>query len=149
MPEQLMTGRERFQAVMEYQPVDRVPNHEVGVWEQTKDRWEQEGMNIHDLSWDWFTGCEAFELDVREYIPVNYGMLPPFEVETLEETDRHQLGREKFVERVWDWVREYGDMIDNQHRRLGASCDWSRLTFTLDDGPSKAVRTNAFPAEPA
>jgi len=59
----------------------------------------------------------------------------------LEGLDRHHLGREKFVERVWEWVRKYGDIIDNQHRRLGASCDWTRLTFTLDPGPSKAVRT--------
>ena len=49
MPAQRMTERERFLALMEYKPVDRVPNHEVGVWEQTKDRWEQEGLNIHEL----------------------------------------------------------------------------------------------------
>ena len=58
-----------------------------------------------------------------------------------EGLDRHQLGREKFVERVWDWVGNYGNVIDNQLRRLGVSCDWSRLTFTLDPGPSHAVRT--------
>jgi hypothetical protein len=93
MPDQPMTGRERFFAVMEYQPVDHVPDHEVGVWEQTKDRWEQEGLNIHDLTWDWFTGCEHFDLDAREYIPVNFGMLPPYEVETLEETERYIITR--------------------------------------------------------
>ncbi|MEX2598278.1 MAG: valine--tRNA ligase, partial [Dehalococcoidia bacterium] len=43
--------------------------------------------------------------------------------------------------RVWDWVNKYGHIIDNQHRRLGASCDWSRKTFTLDPGPAHAVRT--------
>jgi len=57
-----------------------------------------------------------------------------------EGLDRHQLGREKFLERVWAWVDQYGGIIDNQLRRLGVSCDWSRLTFTLDPGPSKAVR---------
>ena len=93
MTDHAMTVRERFLAVMEYKPADRVPNHEVGVWEQTKDRWEQEGLNIYDLSWDWFTGSEYFGLDVREYIPVNFGMLPPFDVETLEETDRHIIYR--------------------------------------------------------
>jgi uroporphyrinogen decarboxylase len=93
MPAENMTERERFLALMEYKPVDRVPNHEVGVWEQTKDRWEKEGLNIHDLTWDWFTGCEYFGMDAREYIPVNYGMLPPFEVETLEESDRHIVYR--------------------------------------------------------
>ena len=90
---QRMTERERFLALMEYKPVDCVPNHEVGVWEQTKDRWEKEGLKIHDLTWDWFTGCEYFGMDAREYIPVNYGMLPPFEVETLEESDRHIVYR--------------------------------------------------------
>jgi valyl-tRNA synthetase len=54
---------------------------------------------------------------------------------------RHQLGRERFLERVWEWVRLYGHTIDEQHRRLGASCDWTRRRFTLDEGPSLAVRT--------
>jgi valyl-tRNA synthetase len=57
-----------------------------------------------------------------------------------EGTDRHKLGREAFVERVWQWVDQYKSRIQDQHRRLGASCDWSRERFTLDDGPSKAVR---------
>ena len=54
--------------------------------------------------------------------------------------DRRQIGREKFLEHVWEWVREYGGAIQNQHRRLGASCDWTRERFTLDEGPSRAVR---------
>ena len=54
---------------------------------------------------------------------------------------RHQLGRERFVQRVWEWVHEYGDRIHDQQKRLGASCDWTRSRFTLDEGPSKAVRT--------
>ncbi len=58
-----------------------------------------------------------------------------------EGTSRHELGREKFVEKVWEWVEKYGNTIDEQHKRLGASCDWSRLRFTLDPGPGKAVRT--------
>jgi len=58
-----------------------------------------------------------------------------------EGTTRQQLGREEFLRRVWGWVDHYGDTIDNQHRRLGASCDWSRKHFTLDPGPSRAVRT--------
>ncbi|MDP7650537.1 MAG: valine--tRNA ligase [Rhodospirillales bacterium] len=57
-----------------------------------------------------------------------------------EGTDRHQLGREAFVERVWKWKAESGDTITRQLRRLGASCDWSRERFTLDDGLSAAVR---------
>jgi valyl-tRNA synthetase len=57
-----------------------------------------------------------------------------------EGTDRHQLGREKFVERVWEWVNTYKHRIQDQHRRLGASCDWERERFTLDEGLSRAVR---------
>lgn len=53
---------------------------------------------------------------------------------------RDDLGREKFVERVWKWKRQYGDRISRQIRRLGASCDWQRERFTLDDGCSQAVR---------
>ncbi len=58
-----------------------------------------------------------------------------------EGTSRQELGREKFLERVWQWVRQYGNTIDEQLKRMGASCDWSRLRFTLDPGPSRAVRT--------
>ncbi len=57
-----------------------------------------------------------------------------------EGTDRHELGREAFIARVWDWVGKYKSRIQDQHRRLGASCDWSRERFTLDEGLSKAVR---------
>jgi valyl-tRNA synthetase len=58
-----------------------------------------------------------------------------------EGLDRHQLGREKFLERMWQWVNSCRQKITLQHQRLGVSCDWSRETFTLDDGPSRAVRT--------
>ncbi|MBI5522840.1 MAG: valine--tRNA ligase [Desulfarculus sp.] len=53
---------------------------------------------------------------------------------------RHDLGREKFIERVWQWRQEYGGKIINQLKRLGASCDWSRERFTMDEGLSRAVR---------
>ena len=54
---------------------------------------------------------------------------------------RHQLGREKFNERMWQWAEKCRQTIAGQHQRLGASCDWSRECFTLDEGPSRAVRT--------
>ncbi|MDT8422684.1 MAG: valine--tRNA ligase [Desulfuromonadales bacterium] len=57
-----------------------------------------------------------------------------------EGMDRHCLGREKFVERVWQWRTESGGQIINQLKRLGASCDWQRERFTMDDGLSTAVR---------
>jgi valyl-tRNA synthetase len=53
---------------------------------------------------------------------------------------REELGREKFIEHVWEWKRKYGGIITQQIRRLGASCDWSRERFTLDEGLSHAVR---------
>ncbi|HHV44012.1 MAG TPA: valine--tRNA ligase [Firmicutes bacterium] len=53
---------------------------------------------------------------------------------------RHDLGREAFLKRVWDWKEKYGNTIINQLKRLGASCDWSRERFTLDEGCSRAVR---------
>ena len=58
---------------------------------------------------------------------------------TAEGKDRHQLGREKFIERVWTWKQESGGQIINQLKRLGCSCDWDRERFTMDEGLSKAV----------
>jgi valyl-tRNA synthetase len=57
-----------------------------------------------------------------------------------EGTSKHELGREKFLERVWAWKEEYGGTITRQLRKLGASCDWSRERFTMDEGCSRAVR---------
>ena len=54
---------------------------------------------------------------------------------------RHDLGREAFLERVWDWMHRYRGRIREQLRILGASCDWTRFRFTMDPGPSRAVRT--------
>jgi valyl-tRNA synthetase len=55
-------------------------------------------------------------------------------------TDRHALGREKFVEKVWEWKEESGGVILQQLQRLGTSCDWERERFTMDEGLSRAVR---------
>ncbi len=58
-----------------------------------------------------------------------------------EGMSRHDLGRDEFEKRVWQWVGKYRPIISNQHRRLGASADWSREVFTLDETPQLAVRT--------
>jgi len=58
-----------------------------------------------------------------------------------EGLSRHDLGREAFLKRVWEWVRKYRHIISRQHQRLGASCDWTRERFTMDEGPQRAVRT--------
>ena len=57
-----------------------------------------------------------------------------------EGLSKEELGREKFLERVWEWKEQYGGLITSQLRRLGASCDWSRERFTMDAGCSQAVR---------
>jgi valyl-tRNA synthetase len=57
-----------------------------------------------------------------------------------EGLSRHDLGREKFLERVWSWKEEYHQRITNQLKKLGVSCDWSRERFTMDEGCSQAVR---------
>ncbi len=57
-----------------------------------------------------------------------------------EGMSRHDLGREAFVEQVWEWKHQYGNRISQQMRRLGDSCDWSRERFTMDEGLSTAVR---------
>lgn len=56
-----------------------------------------------------------------------------------EGLSKYELGREKFLERVWDWKEQYGNRITTQLRHLGASCDWDRERFTMDEGCSKAV----------
>ena len=53
---------------------------------------------------------------------------------------RHSLGREEFIEHIWKWREEFGGIIINQLKKLGASCDWSRERFTMDEGLSRAVR---------
>ncbi|MFN2305280.1 MAG: valine--tRNA ligase [Anaerolineales bacterium] len=71
------------------------------------------------------------------------GIATQLQIENMlraQSTSREAVGREKFLEYAWDWKEEYGGIITQQIRRLGASCDWSRERFTLDDGLSKAVR---------
>ncbi len=62
------------------------------------------------------------------------------ELRKSEGLTRYDLGREKFLERVWEWKHKYGNRIVEQQKKLGASCDWSRARFTMDEGCSNAVR---------
>jgi valyl-tRNA synthetase len=71
------------------------------------------------------------------------GIATQLQVEKMlrnEGTSREEIGREEFLRRTWEWKHKYGGMIQNQIRRLGASCDWDRERFTLDEGLSWAVR---------
>lgn len=57
-----------------------------------------------------------------------------------EGIEKEDLGREKFLERAWDWKEEYGGTIIEQMKKLGSSCDWDRERFTMDEGCSEAVK---------
>ena len=80
----------------------------------------------------WVPGTDhagiATQIKVEENLRVNEGLT------------RYDLGREEFLKRVWDWKNQYGNRIISQLKKLGASCDWSRERFTMDEGCSKAVR---------
>jgi hypothetical protein len=85
-----MTDLERFLAVMEYQPKDRVPNHELGIWPQTIARWDAEGAPPEGGRFDWWQGPGPFDLDHREFIPVNFDMIPWYESRVLERDERYE-----------------------------------------------------------
>ena len=80
----------------------------------------------------WIPGTDhagiATQIKVEEDLRENEGLT------------RYDLGREKFLERVWDWKEKYGNRIINQLKKIGSSCDWDRERFTMDEGCSKAVR---------
>jgi uroporphyrinogen decarboxylase len=78
---------------MEHQSVDRVPNWELGVWAQTRERWIKEGLPEGKFKWNWFFGEDAIGLDRREFVPVNMGMIPAFEHKVIEETERYEVIR--------------------------------------------------------
>ncbi|MDO4812661.1 MAG: valine--tRNA ligase [Eubacteriales bacterium] len=80
----------------------------------------------------WLPGTDhagiATQIKVEEDLRVNEGLT------------RYDLGREKFLQRVWQWKEKYGNRIVEQQKKMGASCDWSRSRFTMDEGCSRAVR---------
>ncbi|MBQ9974638.1 MAG: valine--tRNA ligase, partial [Oscillospiraceae bacterium] len=80
----------------------------------------------------WLPGTDhagiATQIKVEEALRVEEGLT------------RYDLGREKFLDRVWDWKNKYGDRIVAQQKKMGASCDWERSRFTMDEGCSRAVR---------
>jgi len=92
-----MTSRERFLNVLNFKPVDRIPNYELGIWGQTYERWLNEGLREEDLIGDWFKGEPKFaNLDRREFIPLNMGPIPGFEYKVLEETERYVIFIDQF-----------------------------------------------------
>ena len=88
-----MTHRERFCKVMEFQPVDRLPDYELAVWGQAVERWINEGMPQFDVYMNWSEGEPYFGLESRAFAHLNRNMLPDFGYEVLEETDRYVIAR--------------------------------------------------------
>jgi uroporphyrinogen decarboxylase len=78
---------------MEFKEADRLPNYELGLWGQTIDRWYSEGMPQDVAYFKWFEGEPYFRLDRRAFAPVSVGMVPPFEIEEIEETERYIVSR--------------------------------------------------------
>lgn len=85
--------RGRFLDIMAFRPVDRIPNYELALWSQTYDRWLAEGLPRDTLYQNWFDGEPYFGLDRRAFTPIDIGMLPGFEPEVLEETERYVVRR--------------------------------------------------------
>jgi valyl-tRNA synthetase len=85
------------------------------------------------------SGCRALWIPGTDHAGIATQNVVEREI-AKEGIDRHKLGREAFIERVWKWKAEYGGKISHQLKKLGASCDWSRERFTFDEGLSNAVR---------
>ncbi|MCK8502877.1 valine--tRNA ligase [Myxococcus fulvus] len=90
--------------------------------------------------WKRMSGFNALWLPGTDHAGIATQMVVEKELKKTEGKSRHDLGREKFLERVWTWKGKYGARIGEQHRYLGASLDWSRERFTMDDQSSAAVR---------
>lgn len=85
-------------------------------------------------------GYEAFWIPGMDHAGIATQNVVEKSLKESEGKNRHDLGREDFISRVWDWKEEYGDIILQQKRRLGDSADWSRERFTMDEGFSRAVQ---------
>ncbi len=91
------------------------------------------------IRWRRMAGCNTLWMPGTDHAGIATQNVVERELASNGES-RHDLGRDAFIERVWQWRAEYGGVIINQLKRLGASCDWSRERFTMDEGLSHAVR---------
>jgi len=89
--------------------------------------------------WKRMCGCEVLWMPGTDHAGIATQNVVEKQLDA-EGTDRHAIGREAFIERVWQWREESGGQIIEQLKRLGASCDWERERFTMDEGLSRAVR---------
>lgn len=85
------------------------------------------------------TGFETLWLPGTDHAGIATQAVVERDLKDVEGKSRHDLGREKFVERVWKWKKEHSDIIKNQLQKLGCSCDWDRERFTMDEGLTHAV----------
>jgi valyl-tRNA synthetase len=91
------------------------------------------------VRWKRMSGCNTLWLPGTDHAGIATQNVVEKSLQS-EGIDRHALGREKFIEKVWEWKKLYGGTIINQLKSMGASCDWSKERFTLDEGLSKAVK---------
>ena len=92
------------------------------------------------VRWKRMSGYNVLWQPGTDHAGIATQMVVERELKQTEKKSRHDLGREQFVERVWEWKSRYGKRIQEQHYSLGASLDWSRERFTLDEGSSLAVK---------
>ncbi len=92
------------------------------------------------IRWKRMSGFNAMWLPGTDHAGIATQSVVEKELKKQGGITRHSLGRDAFVEKVWEWKHQYGDRIYNQMRKLGDSCDWDRATFTLDEGVSKSVK---------
>ncbi len=85
-------------------------------------------------------GCDTLWVPGTDHAGIATQIKVEAVLRETEHLSRYDLGREKFLERVWDWKNKYGSRIINQLKKLGSSCDWTRERFTMDEGCSKAVK---------
>ena len=99
-------------------------------------------VTIQDLlvRWHRMQGHNTLWLPGTDHAGIATQMVVERDLKAAEGKSRHDIGREAFVERVWQWKERFGSRITEQLKVLGASCDWSRERFTLDEGLSRAVR---------
>jgi valyl-tRNA synthetase len=90
--------------------------------------------------WKRMSGFNALWLPGTDHAGIATQMIVEKELQRTEKKSRHDLGRKEFLERVWTWKEKYGSRIGAQHEALGASLDWERERFTMDEGLSRAVR---------
>ena len=92
------------------------------------------------IRWKRMSGFNTLWLPGTDHAGIATQMIVEKELQKTEQRNRHDLGREEFLRRVWQWKERYGSRIGEQHQALGASLDWERERFTMDEGLSRAVR---------